>query len=141
MAALLRRDEQAEAAALPAPPPATHGIVTVHHYARDDSIFLDHDYLIKGVAGAILWRLLREHVATGRIDFTNRELRLDPSLKLPTHAENLDARLVLLRRRLQERGACLQIEKTGRGLFRLAVGCRVLLEEAGMSERAPALSA
>ena len=36
-----------------APPDAA---VTVRHYPCDDSVFLDYDYLIKGVAGAILWR-------------------------------------------------------------------------------------
>jgi adenylate cyclase len=106
----------------------------VRHYPRDDSVFLGHDYLIKGVAGAILWRLLREHAATGRTDFTTRELRLDRTLKLPDHAENLDARLVLLRRRLEERGACLQLEKTGRGLFRLVSRCRITLEDAGETD-------
>jgi|GEM_PF-2235572 len=110
------------------------GSVTVRHYPRDDSDFLDRDYLVKGVAGAILWRLLREHAATGRTDFTTRELRLDRSLKLPDHAENLDARLVLLRRRLEERAACLQIEKTGRGLFRLVSRCRITLKDAGEAD-------
>jgi hypothetical protein len=109
-------------------------VVTVRHYPRDDSIFLGHDYLIKGVAGAILWRLLLENAATGRIDFSNRELRLDRSLKLPDHAENLDARLVLLRRRLDDRDACLRVEKTGRGLFRLIAHSRIALEEAGESD-------
>lgn len=107
------------------------GAVAVRHYPRDDSVFLDHEYLIKGVAGAILWRLLCEHDTTGRTDFTTRELRLDRSLRLPDHAENLDARLVLLRRRLEERGACLRIEKIGRGRFRLVCMCRIILEDAG----------
>ncbi|MBF9029460.1 GAF domain-containing protein [Rhodobacterales bacterium HKCCE3408] len=128
--ALLRRDEPAAEAPLPAAVAPGAGLVTVRHYARDDSVFLDHDYLIKGVAGAILWRLLREHCATGRTDFTNRELRLDRSLRLPLHAENLDARLVLLRRRLEERDGCLRLEKTGRGQFRLVTAARLVLEEA-----------
>ncbi|MFN3656058.1 MAG: GAF domain-containing protein [Pseudolabrys sp.] len=103
--------------------------VTVRHYASDDSIFLGHDYLIKGVAGAILWRLAREFVNSGRTDFTTRELRLDRSLRLPEFAENLDARLVLLRKRLDERGACIRIEKCGRGRFRLLPSARLVLEE------------
>lgn len=136
MMELLREADAEEAA--PAPLPDTPGDdgVTVRHYPRDNSVFLGHDYLIKGVAGAILWRLLREHATTGRTDFSVRELRLDRSLRLPDHAENLDARLVLLRRRLEERGACLQLEKTGRGLFRLVSRCRVTLEDAGESEAA-----
>ena len=127
---LLRRDEPAAEASLSTPAASRGGLVTVRRYARDDSMFIDHDYFIKGVAGAILWRLLSEHCATGRIDFTNRELRLDRSLRLPFHAENLDARLVLLRRRLEERGSCLQLEKTGRGQFRLVTQARVALEDA-----------
>ena len=131
MMALLREEDADEPPAAIAFGADPAGAVTVRHYSRDDSVFLGHDYLIKGVAGAILWRLLREHAATGRTDFTTRELRLDRALKLPDHAENLDARLVLLRRRLDERGACLQIEKTGRGLFRLVSRCRINLEDAG----------
>jgi hypothetical protein len=134
MMALLREDDAEEAPVAALPEVAAGGGVTVRHYPRDDSVFLDHDYLIKGVAGAILWRLLREHAATGRTDFTTRELRLDRSLRLPDHAENLDARLVLLRRRLAERGVCLQIEKTGRGLFRLVSRCRITLEDAGEAD-------
>ena len=100
----------------------------VRYYPADDSVFLDHDYLIKGVAGAIFWKLVREH-ARGRVDFTNRELRLDRALRLPEHAENLEARLVLLERRLRERGGAIRIEKSGRGRFRLGVAAPLTLEE------------
>ena len=117
--AVIESEEEDEAPPVQAPGGGPDGTVRVRHYPCDDSVFLGHDYLIKGVAGAILWRLLREHDATGRTEFTTRELRLDASLRLPDHAENLDARLVLLRRRLEEKGACVRIEKTGRGLFRL----------------------
>lgn len=131
MMALLRDDETDETPSRAEAKTDVGGTVVLRHYPRDDSIFLGHEYLIKGVAGAILWRILREHAATGRTDFTTRELRLDQSLRLPDHAENLDARLVLLRRRLEERGACVQLEKTGRGLFRLVSKARIALEVAG----------
>lgn len=94
---------------------------TVRHYAEDDSVFVDGDYLIKGVAGAILWKLVREYTQDRRDQFTNRELRLDRSLGLPEIADNLEARLVLLDKRLRERDVGLQLEKTGRGRFRLVV--------------------
>jgi adenylate cyclase len=103
-------------------------VITVRHYAADDSIFLGHDYLIKGVAGAIFWKLVRAYVEERREEFTNRELRLDPTLRLPEHAENLEARLVLLQRRLSERSP-LRIEKQGRGRFRLVVPCGLSLAE------------
>ncbi|HYD65433.1 GAF domain-containing protein [Azospirillum sp.] len=101
----------------------------IRHYAADDSVFIDHDYLIKGVAGAIFWKLARDYVHHGRTDFTNRELRLAPDIPLPYFAENLEARLILLQRRLAERCAFLGIEKTGRGRFRLAVQRPLALEE------------
>jgi hypothetical protein len=105
--------------------------IVVRHYAADDSIFLGHDYLIKGVAGAIFWKLVREYLEAGRIEFTNRELRLDPSLRLPEHAENLEARLLLLQRRLRERESPIRIEKAGRGRLRLGVPAPLTLEEIG----------
>lgn len=113
-----------------APLPGAGREIVVRHFPQDDSVFVGNDYLIKGVAGAILARLLREQNATGRTEFTTRELRLDPGLRLPDNAENLDARLVLLRKRLEERNACLRIEKSGRGRFRLNSACRVVLQTA-----------
>lgn len=82
-------------------------------------MFIDGDYLIKGVAGAVLWRILNDYSERGRVDFSNRELRLDTRLGLPEISDNLEARLILLNRRLQERSPFLHIEKTGRGRFRL----------------------
>jgi hypothetical protein len=101
----------------------------VRRYAENDSIFVGEDYLIKGVAGTILWRLLRAHVDDGRSDHSNRELRLDPQIRLPDLSENLEARLILLTRRLQERCPSLRIEKTGRGRFRFHVLRPVQLAE------------
>lgn len=101
----------------------------IRHYAADDSVFIDHDYLIKGVAGAIFRKLVRDHVTDGRCEFTNRELRLAPDIRLPEVAENLEARLLLLQRRLADRSDVLRIERTGRGRFRLEVARPLVLEE------------
>ena len=103
----------------------------VRHFAENDSIFLGDDYLIKGVAGAILWALVQDH-AGGRTRFTNRELRLDPRIRLPDLSDNLEARLILLQKRLAERDAGLRIEKTGRGQFRLAVDRPLKLAQVGI---------
>ena len=111
------------------PPPGDALPLLVRRYARDNSVFLDDDYLIKGVAGAILWRLLQAYTREGRVDFSNRELRRDPAIGLPDVTDNLEARLILLAKRLAERGGALRLEKTGRGRLRLHVGRRVALAE------------
>jgi adenylate cyclase len=111
----------------PGVPSSTGPRLRVRHYEANNSIFLNDDYLIKGVAGAILWKLLREHQRSGRCDYSNRELRLDPDLGLPDVSDNLEARLLLLARRLQEQGRGLSIERSGRGRFRLCVAARLEL--------------
>jgi adenylate cyclase len=117
---------RANGAAAPAGPP-----LAVRRFAENDSIFLGGDYLIKGVAGRIFHALVSDFVGAGRIEFTNKELRLDPRVRLPDLADNLEARLILLARRLDERDAGIRIEKSGRGRFRLAVARPVQLVEAG----------
>jgi hypothetical protein len=115
----------------PAQPSGSGPAVELRHYAANDSVFIDSQYLIKGVAGAILWKLLRDFTTLGRSDFSNRELRLDPAIRLPDVADNLEARLVLLQRRLVENSPHIRIEKTGRGRFRLRVDRPVTLVEMG----------
>ena len=128
--ALLQQEELQEKA----PPQLVSGAPTgreirIRRYCADNTVFVGHEYLIKGVAGAILWKVAREHASTGRVEFTNRELRLDPALRLPEYAENLEARLVLLQRRLCERNAGIAMDKSGRGRFRFVVEGRLILEE------------
>jgi hypothetical protein len=110
-----------EARREPGLPPVPGAALPVKYYPANHSVFLGEDYLIKGVAGAIFWRLLQLHEEEGRSEFTNRELRLDPALTLPDIDDNLEARLILLQRRLGERQCAIAIEKTGRGRFRLVV--------------------
>ena len=64
---------------------------------------------------------MRDYADKGQDSFSNRELRLDPRIRLPDLSDNLEARLILLARRLVERGAGLRVEKTGRGRFHLHV--------------------
>lgn len=124
-------EPQAETATESLPETAVEGKpAAIRHYPSDHSVFVDNEYLIKGVAGAIIWRLLREYHGNARNEFTNRELRHDSSLRLPEVSDNLEARLILLQRRLAERCPFLAIEKSGRGRFRLVVSRPVQLYEA-----------
>ena len=113
--------------------PAAHTSArsTISRYHADDSIFIDDAYLIKGIAGRILWKLLQIHVQTGRTQFANKEIRLDTSLQLPDIKDNLEARLILLRRRLQDRCDFLILTQVARGRFRLDVRRQLNLEDRG----------
>lgn len=103
--------------------------IVVRHFAENDSVFIEDAYLIKGIAGAIFWKLVNEHVETGRVEFSNKELRLDPRLRFPDVNDNLEARLILLRRRLADHRAPVQLIKTGRGRFRISVDASLELQE------------
>ena len=119
--------DDAEPARAPPTPRPSGAPLAVRYFAHDHSVFIDNDYLIKGVAGSILWTLLNEHAASGRRDFCNRELRRDPRLPLPDFGDNLEARLILLQRRLTERCPQIALAKTGRGRFRLELERPLLL--------------
>lgn len=105
----------------PAAPPPEEVPLAVSFCPKDSAIYIDGRYLIRGVAGALLRRLLQDYVARGRTEFSTRELRHDPSLGLPDLGDNLGARLVLLQRRLEQHCPHLRIQRTGRGRFRLVV--------------------
>lgn len=100
----------------------------VKYFESDGSVFVDDDYLIKGVAGRILWRVLSNYVNDHRDEFSSKEIRLDSEVGLPALKDNLETRLIALRRRLDERGGLIRIEKTGRGRFRVELSRELVLE-------------
>lgn len=131
LAACLRLSELENAAA-PAPmnaaSPNQGPQFHVRYHGFDDSLFIDGNYVIKGVPGRLLFHFLQAHAETGRTDFTNRELRLDGTLRLPDLKDNLETRLILLRRRLAEKNLPVQLSRPGRGHIRLELSGAPKLE-------------
>lgn len=74
---------------------------------------------------------LCEHRDTGRTEFSNREIRLDSTIRLPDIVDNLEARLILLQRRLAELDLGIGLDKCGRGRLRLSVKRPLVLQDAG----------
>jgi len=107
---------------------AAPGRFRVLHHGFDDSVFIDNGYVIRGVAGRLLVYLLERHLSEGRLEFSNREIRVAPDLKLPDFRDNLETRLLLLRNRLEEKAAPVRLRRAGRGVVRLELAGRPVIE-------------
>lgn len=102
---------------------AQHNVATfrVAHHAFDDSVFIEDAYIIKGLAGRLLMFILETYHRDGRKDFSNREFRLSEAMRLPDFKDNLETRLLLLRRRLEEKQTAVRLKHIGRGQLRLEI--------------------
>lgn len=134
-ASVLRASEREAAAAeprqaTPQPQPAAGREIRVTHHRFDDSVFVDGVYIVKGVAGTLLRLMLDWHLSEGRSEFTNREMRLAAGARMPEIKDNLETRLLLLRRRLEEKQAAIRIVRVSRGRVRLETEGPLILDVA-----------
>ncbi|EGF92584.1 GAF domain protein [Asticcacaulis biprosthecium C19] len=132
-AALRLSDHQArQAVATPAGPavPSEGPVIQVKYHGYDDSVFIDDAYVVRGVPGRLLHSFVSAYLGTGQDVFSNREIRRDPALKLPEWKDNLETRLILLKKRLDEKAAPIRLERLDRGRLRLMVAGRPQIEVA-----------
>ncbi len=99
------------------------------YYQADHSVFVGDAYVIKGAPGRSCGSCCAGTSAMVASRFTNGELRLDESLGLPAGADNLEARLLVLRKRLDGEQFALRLERIGRGRLGLSSSRSLRLAE------------
>ncbi len=111
-----------------APEPAKEKLI-FRYFPKEDCILLNGEYLIRNVPARILWRMLHLYKSEGKTEFTNREFRMDSWLQLPEIKDNLETRMILLRKRLEKKCPSITMTSGGRGRIILMVSGEIVLSE------------
>ncbi len=96
----------------------------ITYYAEDDSIVVGGDFVISGMAGAMLWRLL-----SGYVEANDTQAKAGTFVELPTLPANTELLLVLLSRRLSDCLDFIRLKPIAAGSFILEVDREITLLE------------
>lgn len=102
--------------------------INITYYIDDECIFIDGEYLIRSLPAKILWKLIQAFLSEGKTEFSNRELRMDKTLQLPDFKDNLETRLILLRKRLEAKNPGIALKQNGRGKFKIEIHGQIILD-------------
>jgi hypothetical protein len=103
--------------------------VRCSYNAREQSMYIDGECIVRGVPAVILRNCLREYCRSGRQHFTFREFKRDPQLISHPKNTGFEVRLRRLRERLEVSHSPIQIQTQGRGQFALRVHRVLVLDE------------
>lgn len=102
-------------------------VTKIKYHESDDSIFVNNVYVTKGLPGRILYWFIQKYQHNSP-EVSLRELRREVHLQSPNGKDNLDSRLIFLRKRLSEKNVSMQISSIGRGRFRLEAESPIEIE-------------
>jgi hypothetical protein len=91
------------------------------YHAADTTMSLGGETLVKGVGAVILRIMLSAYRKEGKVEFEYRDFKREDEVSLGQKNSNFEVRFYRLLERLKEKQVPIEIEKVGKGRFRMKV--------------------